>query len=59
MTEQGRGPVRVVSLAALILVERLGPRGVYAIGAVAGLVYGLILLIFLRSGARHPHLEEA
>jgi MFS family permease len=30
-----------------ILVEHLGPRGVYAIGAVAGLLYGLVLLLFL------------
>jgi MFS family permease len=30
------------------LVERFGPRGVYKIAAVAGLLYGLILLFFLR-----------
>jgi MFS family permease len=30
------------------LVESMGPRGVYAIGAIAGLVYGAILYLSLR-----------
>jgi MFS family permease len=30
------------------LVERLGPRGVYGIGAIAGLIYGAILFFSLR-----------